>query len=299
MEKKWFVLISLILIIIASGCGKATHSRAPGEPGVMSSQVAERPAVDEGERFLAADADQTLSTATQERMIIFTVNMEVVVKDTAEAMAQIEGLADEMGGFVSDSSSWKDEGQLRARITLRVPAEDLDEALTKIRGLALDVESEDRGSQDVTEEFTDLDAQLRNLRTTEEELLELLKTRQETTGDTEAILEVHRYLTDIRGQIERIQGRMNYLSNLSAMATIHVTLTPDVLAQPLTVGKWQPQGTALQAIQALINTLAFLGDALIIILLYVVPVLIIILLPLFLIVRGLLRWRRRRRQPIA
>jgi Rad3-related DNA helicase len=299
MKKKWLVLIGLSLIIIASGCGKATYSRAPEEPGVMNSQVAERPAVDEGERFLAADADQTLSTATQDRMIIFTVNMEVVVKDTAEAMAQIESLADEMGGFVSDSSSWKDEGQLRARVTLRVPAESLDEALTKIRGLALDVESEDRNSQDVTEEFTDLDAQLRNRQAYEEELLELLKIRREATSDTEAILEVYRELTRIRSEIDQIQGRMNYLSNLSAMATIHVTLTPDVLAQPLTVGKWQPQGTALQAIQALINTLTFLGDALIIILLYVVPVLIIILLPLFLIVRGLLRWRRKRRQPIA
>jgi hypothetical protein len=151
----------------------------------------------------------------------------------------------------------------------------------------------------VTEDFTDLESRLRNLETTEAELLELLKTRQEATGETEAILEVHRYLTEIRGQIEQIQGRMNYLSNLSAMATIHVNLTPDALARPITVGKWQPQGTAKDAIQALIEAVKFLVDALIWILLFIAPVLIILLLPLFLILRALWRWRRKRRKPTS
>lgn len=303
MKKNWFI-IGLILALMASGCATASPKYEMGHPQVVETVVVERevayaPAAGEGERFVVADVDEALSTVTQDRMIIYTINMDIVVKDAAETMEQIEDLADAMDGFVSDSSSWKEEGQLRTRVTVRIPADKLDEALSQIRDLAMDVESESRGSQDVTEEFTDLEAQLRNLRVTEEELLELLKTRQETTGETEAILEVHRYLTEIRGQIERIQGRMNYLSNLSAMATIHINLTPNALAQPLTVGKWQPQGTALQAIRALINALEFLADALIWILFLVVPVLIVILLPLFLLVRALLRWRRRRRRPTA
>lgn len=232
-------------------------------------------------------------------MIIYTVEMELVVKDAAEAMEQIEKLAQEMGGFVSDSNSWKDEGLLRARVTVRVPADKLDVALTQIHGLALDVESESRGSRDVTEDFTDLDAQLRNRQAYEEELLELFKARREATSDTEEILEVYRELTRIRGEIEQIQGRMNYLSNLSAMVTIHIGLTPDALAQPIVVGNWQPQGTAKEAIQALIKALQFLVKVLIWILLFMLPSLIVILLPLFLVLRALLRWRRKRRRPTA
>ena len=92
---------------------------------------------------------------------------------------------------------------------------------------------------------------------------------------------------------------MNYLSNLSAMATIHIGLTPDALVQPLVLGKWQPQGTARKAIRSLIRVLEFLVEALIWILLLVVPVLVVILLPLFLILRALFKWRRKRRRPTA
>lgn len=290
MKTKGLLLISLMLTLMASACAKAQPVESPPQAVEKMVTVVVEEA---GARYTVVDASQTLETATQERMIIYTVDIELIVEDAAETMEQIESLAGEMDGYLSDSSSWKDEGLLRARVTLRVPAEKLDETMDRLRGLALDVERESRESQDVTEEFVDLEAQLRNLRVTEEELLELLKTRQETTGETEAILEVHRYLTDIRRQIEQIQGRMNYLSNLSAMATIHVTLTPDALVQPITVGRWQPQGTARQAIRALINALQFLIDALIWILLFVVPVLAVILLPLFLFARFLLRRRRR------
>lgn len=303
MEKKWLLLVGLILILTAGGCAVGDQNRSAPEVQATvvveaEKAVARAPAPGE-DGGMVADVSEALETASQERMIIYTVNIDLVVKDTAEALEQIRGMVEDMGGYLSGSNSWKDEGQLRARATLRLPADRLDEALDQLHGLAMDVESEVRDSQDVTEEFTDLESQLRNLETTEAELLELLQTRQETTGETEAILEVHRYLTEIRGQIERIQGRMNYLSNLSAMATVHVNLTPDALARPITVGKWQPQGTAKDAVQALIEAVKFLVDALIWILLFIAPVLIIILLPLFLILRALWRWRRRRRESNA
>ena len=308
MKKKYLVPITLILVLLVGGCAGGEFmseepmvGRTVVETVVVEKEVevAYAPEPGMGDSAIVADMDETLNTTTQNRMIIYTVNIELIVQDAAEALEQIGDLSEEMGGYISGSSSWKDKDQLRARITLRVPADRLDQTLDQMRDLALDVESSNRDSSDVTEEFVNLDARLRNLETTEGELLELLKTRQESTGDTEAILGVHRYLTEIRGQIEQIEGRMNYLSNLTAMATIHVTLTPDVLAQPLTVGGWQPEGTALQAIQSLINALQFLADALIWILLFLVPVLIVILLPLYIIFRAILRWWRRRRRPKA
>jgi len=303
MNKKWFVLIGLTLILIAGGCAAAApQEEAARLPVVIETVMVEKEAVvyAPGEaQYAAADASAVLTTATQDRMIIYNVSVELIVENTTEAMAQLESLATEMGGFVSNSSTWKDAGQLRANVALRVPADELDEAMTQIRGLALDVESESRSSQDVTEEFTDLGAQLRNRQAYEQELLELLKARREATGKTEDILGVYRELTRVRGEIEQIQGRMNYLSNLSAMATIQVTLTPDALVRPLIVGKWQPQGTARDAIRALIDAGQFLVDALIWIVLLVVPVLIVILLPPFLILRALLKRRRAQRRPTA
>ncbi len=296
MKKKWFVLMSLILTLIASGCAAAAPRPEAAQEVMVEKVVAYAPAE---AQLAVADADEALTTATQERMVIYNVNIEIIVNDTTTTTAQLESLAAEMGGFVSDSSSWKDGDQLRASVTLRVPAGKLDEVMAQIRGLALDVESESRSSQDVTEEFTDLDAQLRNRQAYEQELLELLKARREATGKTEDILEVYREITRIRGEIEQIQGRMKYLSNLSAMATVQVALTPDALVRPLVVGKWQPQGTARDAIRALIDAGKFLLEALIWIVLLVVPVLIVILLPPFLILRAILKRRRARRQPTA
>ncbi len=297
MKGKWLALIGVVLILLTSGCAAASSRREMAQPQeVMVEKVVEVP-VAEDDRYFAAGVDETLQTASQERMIIYTVEMSLIVKDTSTALEQIESLATEMGGFVSDSSSWKEESQLRARVSLRVPAASLDEALAQIRDLALDIESESRSSQDVTEDFTDLEAQLRNRQVYEQELLELLTARREATGKTEDLLEVYRELVRIRGEIEQIQGRMNYLSNLSALATVNLNLTPDVLAQPVVVGKWQPQGTALKAIQALIDAFKFLVDALIWIALYILPILAIILLPLFFIVRAAIKRRRARRRP--
>ena len=296
MNKKWLVLLILSLALIAGGCAAAPGSDMAQPQMVEVEKIAAAP---EESVYVASDVDDTLAIATQDRMIIYTVDMEIIVKDTVATLSQVENLSVEMGGFVSESSSWKDEGQLRARVTLRVPADRLDESLARVRDLALDIERESRDSDDVTDDFTDLEARLRTKRAYEEELLELLETRQEATGDTEAILEVYRELTRIRGEIEQIQGRMNSLSNLAAMATIHLVLTPDALMQPITVGTWQPQGTARQAIRALINALQFVVDATIWILIFMVPMLIVILLPLFLIFRAIFKWRRKRRQPAA
>jgi len=300
MKGKWLALLGVVLVLLAGGCAAASPRHDVAQPReqevVVEKVVVEAPAAEDG-RYFAADVDETLQTASQERMIIYTVEMSLIVKNTGTALEQIESLAAEMGGFVSDSSSWKEEGQLRARVSLRVPAASLDEALAQIRDLALDIESESRSSQDVTEDFTDLEAQLRNRQAYEQELLELLTARREATGETEDLLEVYRELTRIRGEIEQIQGRMNYLSNLSALATVNINLTPDVLTQPVVVGKWQPQGTALKAIQALVDAFKFLVDALIWIALYILPILAIILLPLFFIVRAAVRRRRARRRP--
>ena len=196
---------------------------------------------------------------------------------------------------------WRDEDHQRASLTVRVPAETLDDALAKFRALAVNVESQQVGSQDVTEEYVDLEARLKHEQRTERELQELLETRSET-GKTSDILEVHRELSNVRSQIEQIQGRMKYLENLSTMATVTVELTPDALVQPVVVGGWQPRGTARDAVRLLLRALQFLVDAAIVFVLLILPVALIIAIPivvLVLLVRAIRRRRRQRRQAEA
>jgi hypothetical protein len=232
-----------------------------------------------------------------DRKIIYTVSLDLIVKDTEASVEEVQRVAGELGGFIAQSSVWSEEGYPRATMTVRVPADKLDEAVTRFRALAVDVERQNIGSQEVTEEYVDLEGRLKNEQRTESELLELLNSRSET-GKTEEILEVYRELSSCRSRIEQIQGRMKYLDNLSALATVQISLTPDVLVQPIVVGGWKPQGTARNAVRMLLRTLEFLGDVAIVFVIYILPVLVIIAAVVFVvywIVRSIARAVRRRR----
>ena len=133
---------------------------------------------------------------------------------------------------------------------------------------------------------------MRNLEATEQELLELLGTVREKTGKAEDILAVHRELTQIRGQIEQLKGRMQYLERTAAMSAVTIELTPDVLAMPITIGSWRPSETISRALRALLQTLRVLVDAAIWIALYVLPVAVVVLIPFALLWSV---WRRRKK----
>lgn len=181
--------------------------------------------------------------------------------------------------------------QVRASATLRVPSAQLRPTLAALSGLAIRVQNEGITGEDVTAEFSDLGAQLKNLQATETELRELLATVRQRTQKASEIMEVFTELTKVRGDIERIQGRMQYLSQMTAMSTIRLDLVPDAIAAPVVEPGWQPLATVRSAARSLVNTLKTLADALIWIVLYLIPVGAFFVL-VALVIRGL--WRRLR-----
>lgn len=226
------------------------------------------------------------------RVIIYTGHISLVVKDTPEAIEVISNLANEQGGFVAGSDVYQFNTVLRGSITIRVPAERYQDTLTRLREFALRVERENSSTQDVTEEFTDLQARKTNLEFTEAALQKLLDERQRV-GSTSDILEVHRELTNIRGQIEQIEGRLRYLANQSALSTINIELIPDVLYQPVSIAGWEPQGVAKEALQALVVALQGLVNVLIWLVIFGLPLLIVLLIPLAVVVLVVRWWWKR------
>jgi hypothetical protein len=291
MKKIAVGIVILGLMIAAVGCGAA----APMRVEQAAAPAAPMPPAAPQESKAASGAGDTANAPAgdAERMIIRTADLSVVVTDAAEAQQSVATTVNALGGYIADSSAWREGEQLRARMTVRVPAEKLDALLAAIKGTAVRVQQENVKGQDVTEEFSDLSAQLTNLEATEKELRELLTEVREKTQKAEDVLAVHRELTTIRGQIEQLKGRMQYLSTMTAMATANVELIPDVLAKPVVEPGWRPLETLKNAGRALVNTLKALVDALIWIVVAVAPVLILIAIPIVLIVL-LIRWLRRR-----
>jgi hypothetical protein len=97
---------------------------------------------------------------------------------------------------------------------------------------------------------------------------------------TEDVLAVYNQLVQVREQIEVIKGQMQYYEQSAAMSAISVDLLANAAVQPLTVGGWQPEGTAREAVQALINTLKTLGSLVIWIVIWLVPVLLVLFVDL-------------------
>lgn len=230
------------------------------------------------------------------RLIIYTVQMSLVVRGTEAALVQIEGLAAELGGYVTSSNTRQYEEGSRASITIRVPSEKLDQALEQLRELALEVRSESRSGDDVIEEYMDLNARLKILEAAEQELLELYQTRQ-ASGEVADILEVYRQLLAFRQDIEALTGQVQYLEQSAALAKVTIELIPDVLAQPVEIGGWRPGGTARTALQALVSSLQFLADVVIWFVILLLPLAVVIGVPSYGFWRLIRRWRVRQHSP--
>ena len=251
----------------------------------------------------AADgaADEWSSSLADTRKIIANANVSLVVSDTEAAVAGIETLASDVGGYLADVDLFKDTyGEtdvLRGSLTLRVPAASLDDALERLQALATDVRNLNVSRQDVTDQYSDLDAQLRNLRATETELLALLtEVRQKPNAKVEDILAVHRSLMQIREEIETLQGRKNLLDNQIGFSTIWIELIPDSINRPIVEEAWSANGPARNALRALVQTLQGLMTALIWALLYLAPLLLVFLIPLGILIWLARYWLGRRRK---
>lgn len=313
----WFSLLLGVMLFVSACAGGAMEAPAQSvanldraeadfayeEEAAMESGMAPEPTMVAGTSGQFADGnsvpleDFLASAVTQAqnvRIIIYTGDISLVVKDTQESVEAITTIAQAQEGFVANSNVYQAGEVLRGSITIRVPADRYQDTLTQLRDMAIRVERERSSTQDVTEEFTDLQARKTNLEFTEQALQKLLEERQRV-GSTSDILEVHRELTAIRGQIEQIEGRMRYLANQSALSTITVELIPDVLYQPISVAGWEPQGVAKEALQALVAALQGLVNVTIWLVIFVLPLLIIMLLPVV-VVTVIIRWWWKRRK---
>jgi hypothetical protein len=302
MRKAILLALIVTLSVPLVGCGIMAAS-APPEPPLMGEgrEMPLEVPVPPGAPAPEAVEDEAVSNAgfqdiVSERMIVRTADLSLVVDDTEQTLEDIEDLVTELEGFISNLQTWRVNEQLAATVTLRIPERSFGEARERIKDLATEVESENVSGQDVTEEYVDLEARLHNLEVAETELLELLASAQETRQDAESILAIYREVTSIRGQIEQIQGRMQYLEDATSLATLTVSLTPEEEEEPVVEPGWEPLRQARDALRALVNALKVLADLLIWVALFILPLVAILALPFVLIWLGWFLWRRRRRR---
>lgn len=228
-----------------------------------------------------------------DRMILRTATLALQVKDVGAALDSVSALAAGHSGYILTTNSTGSGADATATVAVQVPAAEFDGIMPQLRRLAGKVLDEQVSSSDVTEEYTDLQSQLRNLQATEGRML-TLQAKAEKLDD---ILTLDRELRSVQGEIERIQGRVNFLSKRAAMSTITLTLTPVGASAPAPVpaAGWSPVENATRAWNASLDLLAGVADVVI-----TVVVFLWWAVPLGLLAVLLLRpWRRQERQQTA
>lgn len=249
--------------------------------GGMALGIANETVPAPGRMEKAVVAEVSVNNAPQaakiDRLIIKTGELSMVVKDVKVGLANIGNYAEKNGGFVVSSDLSKEGVAPYGEIVVRIPSDIFDKGLAQLKGLG-EVKSEKINGQDVTEEYVDLTSQLKNLQATEVQFLAIMR----QAVKIQDILDVQNELTNVRGQIESIQGRMKYLEQSSKLSTLtfYLSTDPDVLPTVDAQNQWKPWGEVKAAARGLLEV----GKGLVSIIIWLV-----IYIPLW-IVLGLIVW---------
>jgi len=231
--------------------------------------------------------------ALQQRKVIFNATIALRVDDLDEAFNQLSHFVEQTGGYISSSQSQGNAGSARSsEWTMRIPGSQFSGFTKSVAGLG-EVVTNSMTSQEVTAEFHDLAARIRNKQHEEQRLQQYL---DKSTAKLEDILKVEHEITRVRGEVESMQGRLRVLGDLTSLSTVTVRMSevvdfvPPVLASEPTFGD-----QIASTWQATIDSMADFGQAIVLLAINIVPWLVVFGLPcvvIFSLVRRHCRWSR-------
>ena len=227
MKKTVSFVACLLLLLGLTACGAATggsyKTEAAAPMAMNAAALMEEMAMDAA---LSEGAAEPSSTALpQNRKWIITVYMDAETEDLDTAITGIDAHITGMGGYVEDQrvyngSTYASHRYRNANLTVRIPAEKVDEFTEKVAGIA-NVVSKEKNLEDITLSYTATESRMKALQTEEARLLELLADA-ETMSD---LLEIEARLTDVRYELESVTSQLRLYNNQVDFATIHLSLS--------------------------------------------------------------------------
>ncbi len=238
------------ILLFVSGCSP----NGGGSDSAASMEVAAAGAPAAPQAMMAADAPgggETAPPAAFPRKIIYNANVELVAEKLDDAARRLTEAVKAAGGYVAEMSTSGMPGAPRSgTYKVRVPTARFDSFLAAL-GQVGERKNLSITSQDVSEEFYDLEARLRNKRAEETRLIQHL---QRSTAKLSDILEVEQALSRVREEIERMEGRKRFLANQADLATVTVTLQEATAYRPT-----RPPSLATEARRTLQDSVGALG----------------------------------------
>ncbi|MBL7871551.1 MAG: DUF4349 domain-containing protein [Cyclobacteriaceae bacterium] len=203
------LLLILFVLFLSCDTRKAAKFVPDNEASMGFKEVA----------FDASASEQAEQIVSIERKLIRNGQLEFKTKDIKKAKVEIEKISKELNGYISGENENNYGDRLQYNQTIRVPADQFDNLIKQIEVLADKVENKGINTQDVTEEFIDVEARLKTKKELESRYSEILK-QAKTVAD---ILAIESQIADVRSEIESMTGRLNYLKNQVSFSTLNLS----------------------------------------------------------------------------
>jgi len=291
---KHLPIIFLIAALLLSACAAAAPSSMQTSPSSVGNAPEAQRGLDASGGSAAPGGVDTgeapAAVPAQPRIVLQNADLAIVVKDPQAKMLEIGAMAQRLGGYVVTSNMgqvYVDSGQKvpEGSISIRVPAKDLDAALVEIKTNTIEVQIDILVGQDVTDQYVDLQSQLKAKQAAADKLYEILQKAQ-TADDT---LKIFNQLTQVQSEIEVLKGQINYYDQASALSSVSIRIVAEETIKPIQIAGWQPQGVARDAVQSLVDFFQGFASFLIWLVIFIIPVAAVIIILLALLWR-MLRW---------
>lgn len=220
-----------------------------GVPGGLSGGAIGGRIADRAQFVRAELTSAEQSAPAADHKLVRSVGLNLLVRNAADTSAEIERITASFHGEIEKADLHNYGNSREGELLLRVPAERLDEAVAQFSRLAIRVQDQHRETRDITREFMDNDARLRNMKAEEQQYLVLLR----RAGNMKDTLEVTEKVSEVRGNIEQLQGELNWWSHQVAMSAVQIHLTEET--QATMVARWRPLFNARNSAVAMLRGL--------------------------------------------
>ena len=208
----------MVLVFLFTQCGDSpSRDNAQMEVSDMEAPAAQGFA---SKRAMEDGQSQPVQTDPSiERKLIREGNMRFETTDVAKTRSFLDSLVTAFGGYLANENIYNYEGTLEQNISVRIPSEQFDPFLAAVSSYAGRLDNRYINTLDVTEEFIDVEARLKSKKQLEQRYLELLK-QARTVEDMVAI---ETQLSQVRSEIESMEGRLKYLQNRVSFASLSIS----------------------------------------------------------------------------
>lgn len=264
-----FIVVPFLVILMVFGMSnfsqKIGFSSVGGEvmgyrdgfvSKTFSSAVGNRPPAPTMTSDFIIEENASTPALPFDKKIIKNGSLSLIVKNTEESIFKINDIAKSFEGFLENSNVYEvSEGVKSGNITVRVPSRNFMNAMEALKKVAVKVSNESISSNDVTAQYVDLEAEVKNYKAEETQYREIMS----RAVKIEDVLNVSAKLAEVRGKIDRTQAQINYLSRQVEMSTISLSLTGESEVKIFGI-VWRPFTVLKQSIRNLFADLANLAD---------------------------------------